>query len=204
VVASIRRALLVGMFAAACGSPGTPPAAAGGGTTPCATLVRVFAGCDEERLAECAREYAAFPPTLQAALTSYAACLQGEARFAGASAWPDGGCPPLSSLSSAWFHGGCEGEAGRAAAELEAFDPCAGTALACSTETSEPMCARRYAVCAWADGACTNLGSTPPCAEAAGACATVPGCRGAGLPDCGDAGQPACFFSGNVPALSGL
>ncbi|HXU65575.1 MAG TPA: hypothetical protein VN962_27930 [Polyangia bacterium] len=180
---------------------------AAGAAAACTTLVPLFGGCTAAALDECAREYATFPPSMRSDIDTYAACLRTmAASFLDASV--DAGCPdtyPGDLLERWWLHGGCQSQAGQVASDIGAFDPCTGTAVSCTTLTTEADCGNRYGVCSWSAGACSDLTSTPPtCSASAGACATVPGCVGIGFPSCGGTGQPVCFFSQALPGAPAL
>jgi hypothetical protein len=184
------------------------PDTGGGAASTCTTLVWQFGGCTTPMLDECGREYATFPAVMQGDLDTYAACLRTMAfglPDAAVSAGVDAGCPTTSDSLNRWYlHGGCEGEAAQVSHDIGIFDPCTGTAVSCTTLTSESDCSSKYGECTWTAGACADLTSITPCAQAAGACATVPGCMGTGFPACGGAGQPECFFSQALPGNPGL
>lgn len=175
----------------------------------CTTLVWVFGGCSAPTVHECEQEYASFPTSMKSDIDAYAACLRtmvSGVADASVDAASDAGCPTADNALNRWYqHGGCEGMAAQVDLDLGAFDSCSGTAVSCTTLTSESDCAGRTGQCSWTGGACTDDNATPtPCAQAAGACATVPGCTGAAFPECGGAGQSSCFFSRTLPGSTAL
>ena len=189
-------------------SIGRNPDASSKAVATCTTLVWVFGGCTAAVVDECEREYATFPASMATDVDAYAACLLTMVSGVpgGSATGSDAGCPTSSDSLNRWyFHGGCEGNAAQVNMDLGAFDPCGGTAVSCTTLTSEPDCSSRYGACNWTAGACTGDNPTPtPCATVAGACATVPGCTGTGFPECGGSGQPGCFFSQVLPGSTAL
>ena len=163
----------------------------------CTTLVWVFGGCSVPTVHECQQEYESFPAAMKADVDAYAACLRtlvSGVADASADAASDAGCPTSLDALDRWYRqGGCQGIAAQVDLDLGAFDSCSGTAVSCTTLTSETDCAGRTGQCSWTAGACTDDNATPtPCAQAAGACATVPGCTSAAFPECGGVGQWSC------------
>jgi hypothetical protein len=175
----------------------------------CTTLVWIFGGCTTAMLDECTRELVTFPPSMQADVGSYAACLRTmvmDLPDAAASSGIDAGCPTSSDSLNRWYmNGGCEGNAAQVSHDIGTFDPCTGSSVSCTTISDEATCSSKYGECAWTAGACTD-DSVPltPCSQAAGSCATVPGCTGTGFPACGGPGQSLCFFSQALPGNPGL
>lgn len=170
----------------------------------CTTLVWLFGGCTTAALDECAREFATFPSAMQNDIASYAACLRTMAMGlpdAAVIAGTDASCPTSGNALNRWYqHGGCEGDAAQVSHDIGAFDPCTGTAVSCTTLTSETDCNNRYGVCTWSGAVCSDFSTAPPtCSGSAGQCALVPGCLGTGFPTCGATGQPVCFFSQMLP-----
>ena len=185
------------------------PTATASAIAACTTLVWVFGGCSAPTVHECQQEYETFPTSMKADVDAYAACLRtmvSGVADASADAASDAGCPTSSDSLDRWYqHGGCEGMAAQVDGDLGAFDPCGGTAVSCTTLTSEADCAGRTYQCSWTAGACTDNNATPtPCAQAAGACATVPGCTSAAFPECGGVGQSSCFFTRALPGSTAL
>jgi hypothetical protein len=111
----------------------------------CQTLVLTFLGCDEERLAECAREYDAVSAVNDALIDQSASCLRVNFPKVADAGWPPQGspCSPaavphLLSAWSQWFHGVCQGANGNAAVNVPAdpnFPSCAHT-----EDAGEPLC----------------------------------------------------------------
>jgi len=185
-----------------------PADATGSAAAACTTLVWLFGGCTTAALEECAREYATFSPAMQNDVATYAACLRTMAQGlpdAAVTTGADAGCPTSSNNLNRWYqHGGCEGDAANVSHDIGAFDPCGGTAVSCTTLTTETDCNDRYGVCTWSAGTCSDLSTPQPsCATSAGQCALVPGCTGTGFPGCGGTAQPACFFSQMLPGSAG-
>jgi hypothetical protein len=112
----------------------------------CQLLVLFFVGCDEERLNECEREYAAVSATNQGLIGQSAQCLETsymEFRGALITTWPPAGntctpsaLPPLLNATNMWFNGGCEGLNGSVANNVPA-DP---GFPACGGNSGQPAC----------------------------------------------------------------
>jgi hypothetical protein len=221
--------LVAALALSACGGSGAKPTDGGssdgaadqitgaldagaGAAVTCTTLVWVFGGCTTTMLDECAREYAAFPASMQGDLDAYAACLRTMVMGLPDAAVStgidvDAGCPTTPNSLNRWYmHGGCEGLAGQVSHDLGTLDQCTGTSVSCTTIVDQASCDARFGVCTWTAGACTDLGggAPPSCAQAAGSCALVPGCTGTAVSDCGGAGQPLCFFSQELPSSGAL
>jgi hypothetical protein len=108
----------------------------------CETLVLAFLGCDEERLNECEREYAAVHWTADEAIDVSASCLRASFASVADAGWPPSGAPcstsaqpPLLSAQSQWFHGTCQNDNGNAQISVNAdtnFPPCG--------DAGEPTC----------------------------------------------------------------
>jgi hypothetical protein len=185
------------------------PTATASAIAACTTLVWVFGGCSAPTVHECQQEYESFPTSMKADVDAYAACLRtmvSGVADASVDAASDAGCPTVDNALNRWYqHGGCEGMAAQVNTDLGAFDTCSGTAVSCTTLTSESDCSGRTGQCSWTAGACADNNATPtPCAQAAGACATVPGCSSAAFPECGGVGQSSCFFSRALPGSTAL
>jgi hypothetical protein len=108
----------------------------------CETLVLTFVGCDPERLTECEREYYALSPRAQGIINTDAVCFLNLYPQVAAAHWPrdSSQCsvaiePPIFTLNSHWFHGGCQGDNASVAMNVTrdpSFPACGtGTAPAC-------------------------------------------------------------------------
>jgi photosystem II stability/assembly factor-like uncharacterized protein len=112
----------------------SPPAAdasvdgSGAHIPACVTLTVAFAGCDAERLAECEREYASLPPSVQATIDADGACFRNLGTIAPAlnDTWPDtpGSCAPPLTVNNYWRHGACQGDNGQVAGAVTGFPFC--------------------------------------------------------------------------------
>jgi hypothetical protein len=113
------------------GAPGT--------LNSCQLLVLFFVGCEEERLKECEREYAAVSATNHELIDESVQCLKTsfmEFRGVLTVTWPPAGktctpsaIPPLLNATNMWFNGGCEGLNGSVVTNLPAdpgFPACGG------------------------------------------------------------------------------
>jgi hypothetical protein len=119
---------------------------ASGTLNSCQLLVLFFVGCDEERLNECEREYAAVSATNQEVVDESAQCLKTSfTAFRGVltATWPPAGktctpsaIPPLLNATNMWFNGGCEGLNGSVATNVPA-DP---GFPACGGDAGQPAC----------------------------------------------------------------
>jgi hypothetical protein len=169
------------------------------GIESCVTLTLEFLGCDTERLAECEREYASFPPDVRAAVDADAACFRSS--FAAAAAWPPDpdaaacAAPPSSTLNSRWYHGACQGQNAAVNTAIMGL-VCSGTTAGCEAQ-SDVTCTSN---CSW--DAAVDQCSDIPCGEIHNACSATPGCTYAALSVCGGTGQPACFFGNSQSTLT--